>query len=68
MHIIRGSHCFVVRELIISQRTGIALDDKAIVAVLFSAHWCGPCRAFLPQLRDFYEACKKKDEDALEVW
>ena len=32
-----------------------ALGDKEVVAVYFSAHWCPPCRAFTPVLKDFYE-------------
>ena len=32
-----------------------ALAGKAIVCLYFSAHWCPPCRAFTPVLKDFYE-------------
>lgn len=37
-----------------------ALDGKDIVAVYYSAHWCPPCRAFTPQLVEFYNDTKKK--------
>ncbi len=30
------------------------LEKKALFALYFSAHWCGPCRKFTPQLVDFY--------------
>ena len=30
-----------------------ALKAK-VVALYFSAHWCGPCRSFTPQLRQLY--------------
>lgn len=31
------------------------LEGKSIVCFYFSAHWCPPCRAFTPVLKDFYE-------------
>lgn len=31
-----------------------ALENKKLIAVYFSAHWCGPCRKFTPQLVDYY--------------
>jgi nucleoredoxin len=31
-----------------------ALADKKLIAFYFSAHWCGPCRKFTPQLVDYY--------------
>jgi len=29
--------------------------NKKLIAVYFSAHWCGPCRKFTPQLVDYYK-------------
>ena len=31
-----------------------ALENKKLIAIYFSAHWCPPCRKFTPQLVDFY--------------
>jgi nucleoredoxin len=31
-----------------------ALVNKKLIAFYFSAHWCGPCRKFTPQLVDYY--------------
>jgi len=31
-----------------------ALTGKKLIAVYFSAHWCGPCRKFTPRLVDYY--------------
>jgi len=33
---------------------------SAVIAIYFSAHWCGPCQAFTPELRKVYERCKKQ--------
>src|SRR4051812_21505595 len=30
------------------------LTKKKLIGLYFSAHWCGPCRKFTPQLVDFY--------------
>ena len=30
------------------------LENKSIIALYFSAHWCGPCRRFTPELVDYY--------------
>ncbi|HST31419.1 MAG TPA: thioredoxin-like domain-containing protein [Chthoniobacterales bacterium] len=31
-----------------------AIASKKLIAVYFSAHWCGPCRKFTPQLVEYY--------------
>src|SRR5438132_1247481 len=31
-----------------------ALEKKKLIALYFSAHWCGPCRKFTPQLVEYY--------------
>jgi nucleoredoxin len=31
-----------------------ALARKKLIAFYFSAHWCGPCRKFTPQLVEYY--------------
>lgn len=33
------------------------------LAIYFSAHWCGPCRAFTPQLIKFYDTLRKTRSD-----
>ncbi|HWL53147.1 MAG TPA: thioredoxin-like domain-containing protein [Chthoniobacteraceae bacterium] len=37
-----------------------ALDGVKYYAFYYSAHWCPPCRAFTPELVDFYKRNKKK--------
>jgi len=39
--------------------TAEALADKEAVGIYFSAHWCGPCRYFTPQLCKKYTALKE---------
>ncbi len=32
--------------------------EGKVVGIYFSAHWCPPCRAFTPQLADWYKKVK----------
>jgi len=38
----------------ISRPDGTELENKKFVALYYSAHWCGPCRKFTPQLVEYY--------------
>ena len=38
------------------------LKKTEIVGLYFSAHWCGPCRGFTPQLASLYNECKAKNK------
>ena len=55
-----------VRELITNTGdavdTSVALGTKRITALYFSAHWCGPCKAFTPKLIRFYESHQSEME------
>jgi thiol-disulfide isomerase/thioredoxin len=44
----------VSREGVISHADDAGLENKKLIALYFSAHWCGPCRKFTPQLVDYY--------------
>lgn len=39
-----------------------ALRDKDLVAIYFSAHWCGPCRSFTPLLQQTYQQWKRSNQ------
>ena len=36
------------------------LLSNELIGVYFSAHWCGPCRAFTPKLAQFYKNINKE--------
>ncbi|HEX4667853.1 MAG TPA: thioredoxin-like domain-containing protein, partial [Chthoniobacterales bacterium] len=38
----------------IKRPDGSELEKKKYVALYYSAHWCGPCRKFTPQLVEYY--------------
>jgi len=50
-------------ELINAHGEKIPVDKLAgkVVAFYFSAHWCGPCRSFTPQLSNFYQQMKRAE-------
>jgi len=37
-----------------------AAKDAPLVAIYFSAHWCGPCRGFTPKLVTFFEMLQEE--------
>jgi nucleoredoxin len=37
---------------------GSELENKKFVGLYYSAHWCGPCRKFTPQLVEYYNRVK----------
>ena len=55
-----GAIADLLKDDLVQYRNGIvhldegALASKKLIAVYFSAHWCGPCRKFTPQLVDYY--------------
>ena len=42
------------------------LLSNELIGVYFSAHWCGPCRAFTPRLAQFYKNVNK-DKKQVEI-
>lgn len=44
----------VCRDGTISRADDAGLEEKKLIALYFSAHWCAPCRKFTPQLVDYY--------------
>ena len=44
-----------------------AIKNLKFLGIYFSAHWCGPCQAFTPQLRTFYEAVQEEFPAEFEI-
>jgi len=36
------------------------LSSKSLIGFYFSAHWCPPCKAFTPKLKEFYDKAKNE--------
>lgn len=41
--------------------------EPEFYAFYYSAHWCGPCRRFTPELRAFYDAVRSLGQDEFEL-
>eukprot|EP00802_Teleaulax_amphioxeia_P018658 Tamp_18859.p2 GENE.Tamp_18859~~Tamp_18859.p2 ORF type:complete len:171 (-),score=43.53 Tamp_18859:781-1269(-) len=50
-----------------SKVAGASLKDCALVAYYFSAHWCPPCQAFTPILKDLYNDLNDDGAKKMEV-
>lgn len=37
-----------------------SIAGAGVIGIYFSAHWCGPCKEYTPQLRKVYERAKEK--------
>ncbi|XP_073219884.1 probable nucleoredoxin 1 [Cicer arietinum] len=63
--LVSGDRDFVIEKD--GEKIPVSKLEGKTVLLYFSAHWCPPCRAFLPKLIDAYHKIKAQDNDALEV-
>jgi thiol-disulfide isomerase/thioredoxin len=56
------------RDTIVELDTSELLKNKDVVAIYYSAHWCGPCRNFTPLLAKFYNDMQKKGKKFEIIW
>lgn len=56
------------RDGVVEVDTKESLQRKNVVAIYFSASWCGPCKQFTPQLAKFYASMNKKGKKLEVVW
>ena len=42
------------RDGSVSRADGTELENKKLIGLYYSAHWCVPCRKFTPELVDYY--------------
>jgi len=44
------------------------VGQAKMIGLYMSAHWCGPCRRFTPELKKVYEAINKKEPGSFQVF
>lgn len=52
------------KELRNNRKKKVSVDELngKVIGIYFSAHWCGPCRAFTPDLVEFHKEMTKKEK------
>ena len=60
----------VLGSQLISNAGPVQTSDLAprFLLLYFSAHWCGPCKKFTPQLSLFYESCNSTSKQVEIVY
>jgi thiol-disulfide isomerase/thioredoxin len=53
----------VCRDDTIRRADDAGLENKKLIVLYFSAHWCAPCRKFTPQLVDYYNQVAPQHPD-----